>query len=85
MPCQGGHAVVACVPSSNSAGTLPTHERTRRCLGVHTKAAGACLEWLGPSIAAASGSAAAMHARKGSMAGGQGEEGAGVLRLVGSG
>jgi hypothetical protein len=52
---------------------------------VHAAAAGACLERLGPSIAVASGSAAVMHARNGSMAGGQGEEGAGVLRLVGPG
>jgi hypothetical protein len=58
---------------------------TRRHLGVHAAAAGACLERLGPSIAVASGSAAVMHVRNGSMAGGQGEEGAGVLRLVGPG
>jgi hypothetical protein len=72
MSCQGGHAVAACVPCGNSAGALPAHERTRRRLGVHAATADPCLERLGPSIAAASGSAAAMHAHNGSTAGGQG-------------
>jgi hypothetical protein len=74
---------VACVPCGNSAGALPMHKRTRRCLGIHAAAAGAYLERLDPSITVASGSAAGMHAHKGSTAGGQGEEGAGMLRLVG--
>jgi hypothetical protein len=85
MSCQAGHAAVACVPCGNSIGDLPTHERTRRCLGVHAAAACTCLERLGSSIATASGSAAAMHAHNANTAGGQGEEGAGVLRLVGLG
>jgi hypothetical protein len=44
-----------------------------------------CRERLGPGIAAASGSAAASHARSGSTIGGQGEEATGVLHLVGLG
>jgi hypothetical protein len=85
MPCQGGQAVVACVPCGNNVGTLPAHEWRRWRLGVHIAPASACLKRLGPGIATASGSATAMHALSGSTAGGQGEEGAAVLRLVGLG
>jgi hypothetical protein len=70
---------VACTPCGNSAGALPMHKRTRRWLGIHAAAAGACLERLDPSITVASGSAAGMHAHKGSTAGGQGEVWGSVL------
>jgi hypothetical protein len=77
--------VAACVLSGSNAGALCMCEQTRRRLGMHAVAAIICRERLGPGIAAASGSAAASHARSGSTIGGQGEEATGVLHLVGLG